>query len=107
MRAESGPHQGDIVYREDQGSRPWLPAVAPPFVIDENGRPAVVVHSHKTGRHTMGLETGKWTEQKDVGVQVIKPTTKESGKDADEDEENANPFGERINLFNENRPTTT
>lgn len=96
IRAEAGPHQGDIVYREDQGPPLWLHAVAPALWIDEKGRPVVAVVSYKTGKHTMVLENGKWTERRDASSQASNQPAKETGKDEDDDSENPNPFGFKL-----------
>lgn len=59
MRADEGPHQGDVVHAESEGNPPWLSVVAG-LRIDEKNRPVVSCHSFKTGGRSKVLENGRW-----------------------------------------------
>ena len=63
MRADPGPHQGDLVYSEHEGPPPWL-ELRVQVRTDEQNRPVVSFSSHKTGDHSLVLEKGKWIERK-------------------------------------------
>jgi hypothetical protein len=81
MRAEAGPHQADVVYSRHDGPPPWVD-LNPGIAIDEKNRPVVKVLDHKTGRHTMVLDKGKWTE---AGVERLQPG-EPAAKPNDEDD---------------------
>jgi len=76
IRAEGGPNQGDVVYSEHEGSPRWLD-VGISLRVDEKNRPVVSVLSTKTGRHSLVLEKGKWTELRGAGSPASDSTTNE------------------------------
>lgn len=82
MRAESGPHQADVVYSRHDGPPPWV-GLLPGLSIDEKNRPVVKALDHKSGWHTMVLENGKWTAL----VKSASPSSDATTKSKDEDEE--------------------
>jgi hypothetical protein len=59
IRADEGPHQGDVVFAETEGNPPWLSVVAG-LRIDEKNRPVVSCRSFKTGGRSKVLENGRW-----------------------------------------------
>ena len=83
MRADEGPHQGDVVFAETEGNPPWLSVVAG-LRIDEQNRPVVGCHSFKTGRHAKVLEKGKWQPIQENASTATKP---EAGGEQDEEDE--------------------
>lgn len=84
MRAEAGPQQGDVVYREDDGDAPWL-KVGVSIEMDQQDRPVVRCYSFKTGSHHLVLVDGKWLDHRDENPKSIGPA---ENKD---DEEDYNP----------------
>jgi hypothetical protein len=87
MRAEAGPHQGDVVYKEDDGAAPWLKCGVN-IDIDHHNRPVVRCSSFKTGHHSMVLENGKWLDRKDADARPDGPVENnpEVNNRADEEE---------------------
>jgi len=87
IRAEAGPQQGDVVYKENQGPAPWL-KLGVSIEIDKHNRPIVRCSSFKTGHHSLVLVNGKWIDRKDADAKPSGPV--ENGpagnKDADEEE---------------------
>lgn len=79
MRAEEGPHQGDVVHTESEGNPPWL-SVAGGLKIDDHDRPVVSCLSFKTGKHSKVLEKGKW-----LPVQEAPSSAPNASADDDDD----------------------
>jgi hypothetical protein len=89
IRAEAGPHQGDVVYSEPEGPPPWL-----------NGMMGlgISVLSKKTGKHSLVLEKGKWTELRGASSPASDPTTKEEDQDEEEGQDKEGE-SEKINVL--------
>ena len=87
MRAESGPHQADVVYSRHDGPPPWV-GLLPTIQFDDKGRPVVGALDHKTGWHHFVLEKGKWTEEL---KSTSSPTSNQTAKPNDEDEDDEQP----------------
>ena len=85
MRAEAGPHQGDVVFSHHQGPPPWLKC-AVGIRIDEKNRPVVSFRRRARDQH-MVLENGQWTELKSASTEASDTTTKENAKPSEDGDE--------------------
>jgi hypothetical protein len=85
MRAEAGPHQGDVVYSHHQGPPPWLKC-AVGIRIDEKNRP-VVSFRRRAGDQHMVLENGKWTELKSASTPANNTTAQAKAEPNEDDDE--------------------
>jgi hypothetical protein len=92
MRADRGPHQGDLVYSEHEGPPPWL-ELRVQVRTDEQNRPVVSFSSHRTGDHSLVLEKGKWIERKGATSHAGNQTAKNEEEDEEKksDEVGAHP----------------
>jgi hypothetical protein len=88
LRADEGPHQGDVVFAETEGNPPWLSVVAG-LRIDEQDRPVVSCHSFKTGPHSKVLQDGKW-------IPTAKPDQRPARAEAEDDEEDDDMASEEL-----------
>lgn len=68
VRAEEGPHQGEIAYSEPDGPPPWLDKGDLSLVTDWQNAPIISTTSHKSGRHVLRLEDGSWVPYGNDGI---------------------------------------